>query len=98
MQASSKPNGGLRNWRDSEWYLAPTMIVFARRSWLAGWPFGSKALSQNEKDKPPAAVAAAPNDVKSIDAIVAAVYDVISGPAGERDWDRLRSLFHSEAR
>jgi hypothetical protein len=30
---------------------------------------------------------------------VAAVYDVISGPAGEaRDWDRWRSLFLSEAR
>ncbi|MDX1492963.1 MAG: hypothetical protein R3253_02735 [Longimicrobiales bacterium] len=35
-----------------------------------------------------------PADVASIDAIVAAVYDVISGEAGEaRDWDRFRSLF-----
>ncbi|PRX56886.1 hypothetical protein [Flagellimonas meridianipacifica] len=39
-----------------------------------------------------------PNDVASIDAIIAAVYDVISGPAGEkRDWDRMRSLFIPEA-
>src|SRR5205823_368373 len=37
-------------------------------------------------------------DVKSIDAIVAAVYDVISGPAGDRDWNRFRSLFIPEAR
>lgn len=37
-------------------------------------------------------------DVASIDAILAAVYDVISGPAGERDWDRFRSLFIPEAR
>ncbi len=38
--------------------------------------------------------AADPADVESIDAIVAALYDVISGPAGaERDWDRFRSLF-----
>ncbi len=37
-------------------------------------------------------------DVESIDAIVAAVYDVISGAAGERDWDRFRSLFIPEAR
>ena len=38
-------------------------------------------------------------DVESIDAIVLAVYDVISGPAGEqRDWDRMRSLFAPEAR
>lgn len=35
-----------------------------------------------------------PADVASVDAIVQAVYDVISGPAGEaRDWDRFRSLF-----
>lgn len=38
--------------------------------------------------------AANPADVATIDAIMAAVYDVISGPAGEqRDWDRFRSLF-----
>jgi hypothetical protein len=43
--------------------------------------------------------AAAPSDVESVDAVVAAVYDVISGPAGEeRDWDRWRSLFIPEAR
>lgn len=34
-----------------------------------------------------------PADVESIDAIIDALYDVISGPAGERDWDRFRSLF-----
>ena len=40
-----------------------------------------------------------PADVGSVDAIVAAVYDVISGPAGQaRDWDRWRSLFLPEAR
>ncbi len=40
-----------------------------------------------------------PADVESIDGIVLAVYDVISGPAGEqRDWDRMRSLFAPEAR
>src|ERR1700744_4778635 len=38
-------------------------------------------------------------DVKSIDAIVAAIYDTISGPAGKaRDWDRFRSLFVPDAR
>ncbi|MFK7742519.1 MAG: nuclear transport factor 2 family protein [Planctomycetota bacterium] len=31
--------------------------------------------------------------------VVDSLYDVISGPAGEaRDWERLRSLFHSDAR
>ncbi len=39
-----------------------------------------------------------PGDVKSLDAIVRAIYDVISGPAGARDWNRFRSLFATEAR
>jgi hypothetical protein len=40
-----------------------------------------------------------PEDVASVDAIIAALYDVISGPAGEaRDWDRFRSLHVPEAR
>ena len=35
----------------------------------------------------------------SVEHIVAAVYDAISGPAGQaRDWDRMRSLFVPEAR
>lgn len=34
------------------------------------------------------------SDVSSVDALVAALYDVISGPAGQkREWDRMRSLF-----
>ena len=40
-----------------------------------------------------------PADVESIDAIIAASYDVISGPrAKKRDWARERSLFYSGAR
>lgn len=40
-----------------------------------------------------------PFDVCSIDAIVAAAYDGISGPAGKkRDWERERSLFFPGAR
>lgn len=40
-----------------------------------------------------------PADVSSVDGIVAALYDVISGPAGQRrDWDRFRSLFAPGAR
>ena len=38
-------------------------------------------------------------DVSSVDAIMKAVYEVISGDAGQkRDWDRFRSLFHKDAR
>jgi hypothetical protein len=41
---------------------------------------------------------AKPSDVASPDAILAAAYDVISGPAAqERDWDRMRSLFYPGA-
>src|SRR5580698_4964975 len=39
-----------------------------------------------------------PDDVKSIDAIMHAAYDSISGPAGARDWNRFRSLFLPQAR
>jgi quinol monooxygenase YgiN len=55
------------------------------------------ALAQEmAAEAPPAAD---PADVESIDAIMTAVYDVISGEAGEaRDWDRFMSLFIPEAR
>ena len=40
-----------------------------------------------------------PRDVESIYAIIAAAYNVISGPAGKkRDWDRERSLYYPGAR
>lgn len=43
--------------------------------------------------------AANPADVSSPDAILTALYDVISGPAGaRRDWDRFRSLMAPNAR
>lgn len=43
--------------------------------------------------------AARATDVQSIDGIVAALYDVISGGIGQaRDWNRMRSLFIPEAR
>jgi hypothetical protein len=66
--------------------------------------------AQDDSKKPTAAAPAAaqaattppaakPADVSSPDAIMAATYDVISGPAGQpRDWDRFRSLFVPGAR
>jgi len=40
-----------------------------------------------------------PADVSTLDGIMKAVYDVISGDAGKsRDWDRFRTLFHKDAR
>jgi hypothetical protein len=51
---------------------------------------------QAETPSPPAANA---SDAGSMESIVAALYDVISGPAGKkRDWDRMRSLFIPGAR
>lgn len=63
----------------------------------AGSPVAAPAQAQPETS--PNLPDAAPSDVFSLDAILAALYDVISGPAGEtRDWDRFRSLFAPGAR
>lgn len=66
---------------------------------------GLSAQQQQSPDKQaqaPAQSAAAsqakPEDVQSVDAIIKALYDVISGPAGPRDWSRFQSLFIPEAR
>jgi hypothetical protein len=54
-------------------------------------------LKSRQSDKTASAVT--PVDSASIDTIVAAAYDSISGPAGrKRDWNRLRSLFIPGAR
>jgi hypothetical protein len=37
-------------------------------------------------------------DVESVDAIINAMYAVISGPAGPKDWDRERYILHPTAR
>jgi len=73
---------------------------------IAVLALAAQAWSQQQQTKPePAqpeqtkAVQADPADVGSIDAIVRALYDVISGSAGQpRNWDRMRSLFHPQAR
>ena len=82
-------------------YILATVIIFCS--------ICTTAFAQNEKQPTPtpmpqtmptpSAPAARPADVGSIDSIIAAVYDVISGPAGQkRDWDRMRSLFVPGAR
>ena len=77
-----------------------------------GWFFGigSRSAAQEKKEAEKAAAAQAgtaastaapaanPKDVQSLDAIVAAIYDVISGPPGARDWNRFNSLFATDAR
>ena len=65
--------------------------------------FCSSAMAQTPAKETPAAAPvikeADPKDVGSLEAIMKAVYDVISGDAGKaRDWDRFRSLFHKDAK
>src|SRR5258706_2290551 len=77
-----------RNWtpRRIATLAALIIVLVASVTALAG-----VRTPQAERPSPPAANA---SDVASMDSIVAALYDVISGPAGKkRDWDRMRSLF-----
>src|SRR6266567_6339817 len=67
--------------------------------------FARRGVAQEKKDAPAASTqtaaatpAANPKDVQGLDAMVAAIYDVISGPPGARDWNRFNSLFAKDAR
>lgn len=67
---------------------------------IAALAAASTAAAQ-QVQAPVVAQAAAdiPADAQSIDAIVTALYEVISGDAGQaRDWDRFRALTHPTAR
>jgi hypothetical protein len=62
-------------------------------------PAGPVAAATTPAATPAASPAARPVDVATVDGIVAALYDIISGTAGQpRDWDRMRSLFAPEGR
>ena len=62
-------------------------------------PASAIPLTAQATPAPAVTPAARPADVATEDAIMAALYDVISGPAGQqRDWDRMRSLFQAGAR
>jgi hypothetical protein len=59
----------------------------------------ANAQQKTESQPAPETVVANPADVASIESIVNAAYDSISGPAGKkRDWNRVRSLFMPGAR
>jgi hypothetical protein len=69
------------------------------RSFLLALSLVGAVSSMQAQAAPPPPPPAKPADVASVDAIIKAVYDVISGPAGQkRDWDRMRSLFWPGAR
>jgi hypothetical protein len=87
------------------------LALLALTAALAATPFAEAQSSSNSAPAQPQASpapsspdpfqgvpAAKPDDVKSVDSLLAALYDVISGPAGERDWNRFRSLFMPNAR
>jgi hypothetical protein len=74
---------------------------------IVALPVRAQDRSQTQNSQAPATTQAAPAtppaakpaDVATPDAILAATYDVISGPAAQqRDWDRFRSLFIPDAR
>jgi hypothetical protein len=70
----------------------PLRIVIA----AAALAVAAAPLSARQAPTPPAAD---PADVASVDAILRALYDVISGDSGvARNWDRFRSLFAPGAR
>jgi hypothetical protein len=75
------------------WTTAASLIALApcqAQSAMSQTDMPQTPMSQTAMSSPPAAAAA---DVRSMDAIVHAYYDVISGPAGDRDWNRFYSLF-----
>lgn len=78
--------------------MRPALLLAA----LLSMPAGALAQSATTAPDHPVATsvpAAADADVASIDAIIGALYAVISGPVGQaRDWNRLRSLFIPGAR
>jgi hypothetical protein len=77
--------------------MRPTILAAAALLTLSAAP----ALAQTPPPEPTPATANATYaaDVASADAILAALYAVISGDAGQaRDWDRFRNLFHPSGR
>ena len=86
----------MRRWLLAILALIPTLAVSQTSSNTAQ----SSAPANSATQAAPAAMPdAKPGDVDTVDHIMAAVYDVISGPIGQkRDWNRFRSLFIPEAR
>ncbi|MFL6231061.1 MAG: hypothetical protein ACJ741_19975 [Pyrinomonadaceae bacterium] len=92
-------------------FSAPTLVLILLAGACAPGAFAQEAPSTTQPARPnqpqtttamtmtTQTPAANPSDVDSIDHILAALYEVISGPAGhKRDWDRFRSLFVPGAR
>jgi hypothetical protein len=75
------------------------MLVLVCVASSAQTPTPTPAPLQGDIAAHPTWPTAKPADVNSVDAILTALYSVISGPRGQpRDWDRMRSLFLPSAR
>ncbi|MFZ0640402.1 MAG: hypothetical protein WA020_03070 [Candidatus Acidiferrales bacterium] len=75
-----------------------SVVLFAL-IWAGATPGRAQGSPAPVPQQAAAQPAANPADVSSPDAILGALYEVISGPAGQkRDWDRFRSLFLPGAR
>jgi predicted metalloprotease with PDZ domain len=61
-----------------------------RNAWLG--------IESSEDDASGPSIEADSTDVSSIDAVINTFYAVISGPAGQRNWDRFKSLFYPGAK
>jgi hypothetical protein len=79
---------------------ALSTVVFLLFAVMAGaqTPAPSATPTATPQPSPLPVSTANPADVATMDAIISALYDVISGPPGKRDWDRFRSLFYPGAR
>lgn len=72
-----------------------TSLILTLFIWMAGQP----APPSRQLPLRVETIAARPDDVSSIDGIVKAYYDVISGPAGQpRQWARDRTLYRPDVR
>src|SRR5215475_7412855 len=80
-------------------YSCPMRYLMVAVAITILWLFSNTAPQARAQSSASSSAAANAGDVASIDSIINAAYDVISGPADKpRDWQRFRSLFISEAR
>lgn len=79
--------------------LLPCAAVYAQRPAVPVAPTQPPVPLRGSIAGHPSWPAARPEDVRSVEAIVSALYEVISGPKGQaRDWARMRSLFLPDGR
>ena len=85
-------HGGVKN--EMKYAIGLLVLTISAAASIAGQTSAASPTPAASPASPAAVKDANPADVASLDAIMKAVYDAISGDAGvKRDWDRFRSLF-----